>query len=494
MTPGEIAPLVQQYIGERLQEWEDAWYTGPHPACDNMTPAVDDAGTLVHYQWQDHLALFMDGNVDDFSRALQDGRPQALAIIEPIAQDFLMRHQLNLDRTSRLYRLACRELLKAETVIAQEIKKRVKGTFEGVYTAHPIPTAPTVPSQGKPSKPISEVMRLYFEEHKRRPRTDIQIKSGFEKFIEITGGDRPIQSITREECRQYKEVLMRFPRAMTASQRKRPVLEVINELGAGPAYQPLSASSINKYLHGLAHLFAWAIDQGFYHGDNPVQRMTIRQRGEHAPKEHMAFMSDELRMIFSHEKFRAQATRHPERYWLTLILLYSGSRREEIAQLALVDIKQQDGVLYFNITEGEGQALKNQGSRRRVPIHSHLIELGLLHFITQMRQAHQTRLFPMLKRGQNGYGDAVGKWFGRHLTRVGITEDTKVMHSFRDTANTRLTALRAHPAYQLALIGHEGTTVNEQHYQDRNQYPITVLQEELEKLNFRKELEALRQA
>jgi integrase len=278
---------------------------------------------------------------------------------------------------------------------------------------------------------------------------------------------------------------------MTASQRKRPLLEVITELSAGPAYQRLSASSINKYLHGLAHLFAWSTDQGFYQGDNPVLRMTIRQRGEHAPKEHTAFTSEELRTIFAHLKFRAQLTKRPERYWPTLILLYSGSRREEIAQLSLVDIQQQDGVMYFNITEGEGQALKNQGSRRRVPIHSHLIELGLLHFITAMRQAHHARLFPMLKRGQNGYGDAVGKWFGRHLTLIGITDATKVMHSFRDTANTRLTAVRAHPAYQLALIGHEGTTVNEQHYQDRSQYPITVLQEELEKLDFRQELEVL---
>ena len=34
-----------------------------------------------------------------------------------------------------------------------------------------------------------------------------------------------------------------------------------------------------------------------------------------------------------------------------------------------------------------------------------------------------------MKKGNNGYGDAVGKWFGRLKIKFGITDEAKVLHS-----------------------------------------------------------------
>lgn len=41
-------------------------------------------------------------------------------------------------------------------------------------------------------------MALYFKEHTRQPRTDAQIKSGYEKFLQITAGDKPIGEIVKQ--------------------------------------------------------------------------------------------------------------------------------------------------------------------------------------------------------------------------------------------------------------------------------------------------------
>ena len=121
-----------------------------------------------------------------------------------------------------------------------------------------------------------------------------------------------------------------------------------------------------------------------------------------------------------------------------LCLLLSGARREEIAQLAIADIQHEGDIHYFDITnEGESQSLKNEGSKRRVPIHSELVRLGFLAYVQKQRRGG--RLFPQLEKGSNGYGDAVGKWFGRLLRHfLSITDPGLVLHSTRHTVITRL--------------------------------------------------------
>ncbi|BCA55106.1 hypothetical protein W02_22460 [Nitrospira sp. KM1] len=90
--------------------------------------------------------------------------------------------------------------------------------------------------------------------------------------------------------------------------------------------------------------------------------------------------------------------------------------------------------------------MKNEGSKRRVPIHSSLIEsslieLGFLEYIRSIKEAGHTRLFPQLKRkGGNGWSDPVGKWFGRFVTKSGLTDPALVLHSLRHGGISKLTS------------------------------------------------------
>ena len=329
-------------------------------------------------------------------------------------------------------------------------------------------------------------MALYFKEHSRQPRTDAQIKSGYQKFVQIMGGDKAIQEITKTHCRHYKEVLGHLPRAVKMKDRKKSTVELMQSLPPVGKYQTIGVSSVNKYLHNLSHLFDWARGQGFYEGANPIEGLTINKRqagkGKRKP-----FTDEDLTRIFGHPDFKSQlAARHPERYWIVLILACSGGRREEIAQLEVADIKTEDGVPYFDITsEGEtGKTVKTEASKRRVPIHSMLIFLGFLEYVESVRKATHSRLFPTLKKGLNGYGDAVGKWFGRHLTRIGITDSGKVIHSFRHTVVTRLTAAGVPQDMREVLVGHAADTVHGSTYVHREGIPLALLKTHLERLDF----------
>jgi integrase len=82
--------------------------------------------------------------------------------------------------------------------------------------------------------------------------------------------------------------------------------------------------------------------------------------------------------------------------WLPLIMMYSGMRCNEIAQLYVDDIQEKDGIQFFRITEDEtrNQHVKTLASQREVPIHAILKDLGLFDHIARMKAAGQQQLFP----------------------------------------------------------------------------------------------------
>lgn len=127
---------------------------------------------------------------------------------------------------------------------------------------------------------------------------------------------------------------------------------------------------------------------------------------------------------------------------MCLICLFTGCRREEAAQLYLNDIQpspgeaqEADGLPYFNFTdEGEDQGLKcGSQNRRKVPVHSSLIALGFLDYVSAMRKAKETRVFPTVKKGKSTFADATGKWYARLLKKVGLKDKSLVLHGLRHT-------------------------------------------------------------
>jgi hypothetical protein len=102
-------------------------------------------------------------------------------------------------------------------------------------------------------------------------------------------------------------------------------------------------------------------------------------------------------------------------------------RCEEAGQLAVADMQEENGIHFIRINDDETlrQNLKNEGSRRRVPLHTSVVHLGFLHFVQKMQQAGHARIFHTLTKSNSGYGDSVGKWFGRLVTKVGLLNEAR---------------------------------------------------------------------
>jgi integrase len=459
MTREDMKRIVRQFVSETIEQGEE------------------DRASRTRITENEREAIGL-GLSDAFDNTLDQLQTNNLTPIAATVDELLKTHGLALQKDSMEYRVLSRLVLQGRMAALKIDAERWSGE-EGEPVSLTVSGNGAVFSNSGESKPsrlpsatergsnattklLSDVITAYFRENKREPRTDSQIKSGFNKFITAIGGDCPIGDITKDQCRTYKEWM---------------------------ASQGLSGSSVNKYLAGLSHLLAWAKGQGFVPDGwaNPVEGLRVKkQRGDKRQKR-SPFTDAELTAIFDSPHFIQQRTKRPERFWLPLCLLWSGGRREELAQLYLDDVHQEKGVWVFDIRANEvrGQGLKNEASERMVPVHSRLIELGFLMYVEHTRATGAVRLFPKLKHGANGYGDAVGKFFARHLKQLGIVDPSKVLHSLRHTAITRLHSRGVPQNIAEALVGHAANTVHGSVYLHRNALPMKLLKDGIERLDFR---------
>lgn len=436
MDAKQVKALVQETITERLDEWETHTYAQDMRECG---------------EWQDSLEAFATEAVQDCADALRDGH--SLGHIESIASDFIHRHALAAPAGSTLHRLICRELLKAEQVIASEIARRVQGNFtNGSYhvsaavpstPAAPTPVTPAAPTVA-PTKLFSEVVALYLVAFKAlRPKTLLQHRASCQRFIEAIGGDRPIGEIVKADCRVFKEALR------SAKQK---------------------ASTVNRHQSALHVTFQWALQEGHLPDghSNPVDGLRIARsivKKEAQGREH--YSHAEIRAVLEHPEFQRQRTgKHPDRYWIVLLCLYHGLRREEAAQLLVSQVEQDtaSGVHFFDVREeddedakqaGTAQSIKTAGSWRRVPVHKEFItQLGFLEYVESVKKAGHSRLFWTCRHTLNGYGYGAGRWFSGFIRDTLRFPKSLVFHSTRHSFITGLHAAGASDEFVYALAGH----------------------------------------
>lgn len=326
------------------------------------------------------------------------------------------------DRQSPEYKRLCRELLKAE----QQVLRIELRRWDGDYSDEPAVTAAAQPPAGAADElplgitPLSEVISTFAHQKEVdgswRERTGSMFRSGLKLFMDVVG-DKPINEITKADIRHYQETLHKLPTSMTVKFPGKSVQEVL-AMDDEITQPKLSKSSIDKQLRYVKGLLNWAKEND-YIKESPADALKLKNPGSQ-DEQRDAFNDADLNIIFSRD-YRELRTENPPRYWIPLMMLFGGSRLEEAAQLTIDDIKQVDDVWCIDINGvGENKKLKNDQSERKVPIHSWLIEHGLLEYREQMKAEGYQRLFPTLTRSVNGYGSAISKWFNKRLREVGV--------------------------------------------------------------------------
>ena len=438
--------------------------------------------------------------------------------VTALIDKLLQKNNIAIPKESEEYKRFCRQTLemlyRLDERKASYKKSLISGIEEKIQTQQvsmPSPALPSLTLQGLIEKYCEN--KISVEKKWNNPVTIRGYKENLNRVIDIFHvimgrGDFPITSLTKEHSREVRRILSLIPSNLKKKYSDVPAQEIIQKCAQGqlviPEADRLMASTFNTYANLISGMFSFAHAEEFVE-KNYFENLRIAKQ---IKKSRGAFTDSELERFFNTNLFLKKAceTKWAWRYWVPIIMLYSGSRVEEICQLQLNDIYEVKDVLCFHIRSIEDQKtkekltnIKNQQSDRIVPVHPILKKIGLINYINSLKNKSESQLFPTLTN-KNSKGDAkkyhatISKWFNEndekhhkssYIRKCGITDTSKVLYCFRHTVETFLINFEPQIEHDKidAIMGHKITSTGRKHY---GSYDPTTLLRVVSQLDFPK--------
>ncbi|HEQ0128742.1 TPA: site-specific integrase [Pseudomonas aeruginosa] len=283
------------------------------------------------------------------------------------------------------------------------------------------------------------------------PEAPITLSEALQRYVDSLPLSGKPDHVLRRHKVDYSRAVNRFIKylgdcALTAIQPAdihRFAGALINPID--PRECPLATSSARLLLARLSSVLAFSVDASLLKS-NPVVASRIHKRlGSGKPKRNLGhdkgYSWKELVTLFRQPAYQQQrnAEGRPGNsvFWIPLIAAYTGARREEIAQLYVADVIQHETGQWFIriIDDRPDKSLKTDSSRRDVPLHDDLIELGILDLIRG--RTTDSRVFPHLVKVSDGYAGIVSKAWRPLTQQCGVYRAGRhPLHAFRHTFKT----------------------------------------------------------
>ncbi|WP_110805045.1 site-specific integrase [Rhodobacter viridis] len=274
----------------------------------------------------------------------------------------------------------------------------------------------------------------------------------------------------------------------------------------------VSRGTIKRHVTVMKEIIGYAAQEGHGAAFAPATAHLLPPEERTEAEKRPVFTAEQVRKVFSHPLWtgcKSEYRRHTpgkkvvkdHHFWVNLLLVYTGARRSEIAGLQATDLSEENGIPFISVRPNHLRGLKNRHSKRRIPLHPHLIEEGFLEFVEKARNRGAPILFPEAipanKRAavlrdtdarpsyDPKFGDALDHVWRECLERS-LPDAPKglCLHSLRGYVNDTLINLReADGRTQMVpdidrrdLMGHVATDTNEANYR-RDEKPLGRLYE-----------------
>ncbi len=263
--------------------------------------------------------------------------------------------------------------------------------------------------------------------------------------------DTPVYRITRDNLLEFRDLLYKIPTKLAQKSRyKDKSLSQILKLGEKD--DKLSEPTIQKYMIRVIQFFNYCFDSG-YIGKSITAKMNVKIDIDPSERAVLPYEASEARKIFEIVTNIKQSGKSPssrieasELYYVTMIAAYSGMRIKEITQLHKEDIVLKDGIYCFNINTNDGKTTKTKNSIRFVPIHSKLIDLGLLEYVNSKKSGN------IFKVSNKDFSEI----FRSQIQRKFIDKDSKkTFYSFRHYFIDYLVQREVEANLIAQIVGHE---------------------------------------
>jgi hypothetical protein len=319
---------------------------------------------------------------------------------------------------------------------------------------------------------LSEVTQGYLDYYKKldKPAMLSKVNTVMPLLVDIIG-DKPIGSLLQTDLERYFEAIQCLPPRWKDVCRHESLS--VRELALQQRGEMSKGTFDGTYLAAMTPFIRYCRrkwqDQGWPMTLTTEGVQYIGSRKE-ATGGQRNFEPEELMRLFKGPEMEALARNANEahKFWLPHVGLFTGARVNELCQLnPQTDIRcdARSGVWFFDITDDSqshdkvDKSVKTSGSKRKVPVHPKLIELGFIDHVKHLKSAGHRLLFP-------GFQPVAGKaspkavlWFREFLREIGLRDETANarivgMHAFRSTLLHR--AMVQGVVNAEAITGHAG--------------------------------------
>ncbi len=325
-------------------------------------------------------------------------------------------------------------------------------------------------------------------------------------------GDRPINLLPHDELKEFFELVGRLPgnhhRSCNDNRSVQEILDaldnketeerfaaeeearaqglserMIEEKGQEKIASRLAPGTVIRHMRTAQAMLEQFVPSHL--AANPMKGVVWTNEEEKKRKEIYAaggrreWGDDGLKKLFATPIFLQRLTDPDDPlFWAPLIALLTGMRMEEILQLHVDDFETEDGVLFIRIQLRHNSTLKTLAARRKIPVHSELIRLGITRLIALRRAQGETHLFPHLTRSEvtGRLSTNFSKKFTRYRQEHDVYHPQCDFHSFRTEHHVRLKRAGVGYHERQVLLGHEITDTTDTHY-DPSGLPMSIFQE-----------------
>lgn len=364
-------------------------------------------------------------------------------------EDLCHSHGLHVDPSG----LGFRRLAKAYLMMSIEVIETQLKRQEGAVIPTPQPLkaidAREVTAQGDSLRQMAEKKLSVM---KRSHATTEATETALRLFESVYDADKPMAAITRREVAEWIFLLQEKPAKPNKEHAGLGLRELVEAYKGRTDIARLTGKSINGHVGHLNAIWNFARKHGFVDRslDNPFSEQRVE---EVVPEAKEGFTPAQLQAIFNTPVFTAGERpvqgRGEAAFWIPLLLLTYGTRPEEICQLLVSDVYQDEesGLWCLKITDegdhpvkGSRQIKSNRNKvvRRSLPITEMLKKLGFIDYVSGLKEAGESALFPLLTLKGGYLYENFGRWWGEYLREHKAIPEAgnKPLRGFRDAWTT----------------------------------------------------------
>ncbi|MEL7213678.1 MAG: DUF6538 domain-containing protein [Pseudomonadota bacterium] len=279
---------------------------------------------------------------------------------------------------------------------------------------------------------LSDMFDEYVENSSLATSSEEAFRLGVLRFVQVCG-DKDVVFVDRYDAEKFRDILRRIPVRPPDNIRSMKVIDQADWADVHDVKR-LAQSTVTRNMLGVSLTLDYAFEQTAAFRDrkwtNPFAGFLTRGKKAQRDKR-VRFSEEQINLVFSKAVYTTANT--AARFWIPLLLLYTGARLDEVAQTLINEVKLSP-IPHLDFDSSEERTGKTEAARRYIPIHNDLIELGFIKYVEAARRRGDFWLFPELshERGKER-ASKISQHFMRSYRKYGTDKPSTGL------ANTKIT-------------------------------------------------------